>query len=306
MFVGMRVAITMLLALIAFGAPQGTASQDPALAPDGAVYWCPMHRDIRGHAGDRCTRCGMALVPASATDYQPYVLDFEIVPRAIRAHQKAHVRFHARDPHTGATVRRFDVVHERVFHLFIVSHDLEYFAHVHPTLHRDGSLNVDMELPRAGAYQMIADFTPAGGPPQLAQASFITAGYTGPLSVIPKLVADGADKIVGGARIKLTMPEALAGREQLITFDLQDETTGSSVRDLEPYLGATGHLLVTSADRAVAFHSHPVAGLSTTGGPTVVFQVLFPRPGDYRMWVQLQRHGQVLTSSFTVPVKGLY
>jgi hypothetical protein len=265
-----------------------------------------MHPDVRGQAGDKCPQCRMALVPAASTDYRPYVLDFEIVPRAIRPHQKARIRLYAREPHTGATVRRFEVVHERVFHLFIVSHDLEYFAHVHPKLHDDSSLDVDVELPRPGAYQLIADFMPVGGPPQLVQQSFMTEGYSGPLSTIPRLAADGSDKIVGGTRVRLTMPEALAGREQLITFDLQNEATGVPVVDLEPYLGATGHLLLASADLAVAFHSHPIAEISTTGGPTVVFQVLFPRAGDYRMWVQFQRRGEVLTTSFTTPVRARY
>jgi hypothetical protein len=46
-----------------------------------------------------------------------------------------------------------------------------------------------------------------------------------------------------------------------------------------------------------------VAEISALHGPTVVFQMLFPRAGDYRMWVQFQRRGEVLTASFTVPVK---
>jgi hypothetical protein len=111
---------------------------------------------------------------------------------------------------------------------------------------------------------------------------------------------------VGDTRVKPAMPDPLAGREQLVTFELEDARTGAPVTDLEPYLGAAGHLLFASADLAVAAHSHPVAQISEAGGPTVVFQWLFPRAGDYRMWVQFQRHGQVLTASFTVPVKGRY
>jgi hypothetical protein len=248
----------------------------------------------------------MALVRAAPADYGAYVLDFDIVPRALRPLQKARVRFYVREPHTHATVRRFELVHERVFHLFIVSRDLEYFAHVHPKLHADGSLDVDVELPRAGVYQMIADFLPVGGSPQLVQKSIVTAGYTGALLPIPHLAPDTADKIVLDTRVKLTMPEPLAGREQLITFDLQDTATRATVSDLEPYLGAAGHLLLVSGDLAVAAHSHPVAEISALGGPTVVFQTLFPRAGDYRIWVQFQRHGEVLTASFTVPVKGRY
>ena len=248
----------------------------------------------------------MALVPAAPATYQAYVLDFEIIPRALRPRQKARVHFYVREPHMHATVRRFELVHERPFHLFIVSHDLDYFTHIHPTLRPNGALDVEVEVPRPGVYQMIADFLPTGGPPQLIQKSFATAGYLGELAAIPRLVPDAADKILRGTRVKLTMPEAVAGREQLITFDMQDEVSGTPVRDLQPYLGATGHLLLASSDLAIAAHSHPVAEISALGGPTVVFQVLFPRGGDYRLWAQFQRHGEVLTASFNVPVKGRY
>ena len=285
-------------------------SPDPAKPAPTALnqigYWCPMHPNIRGRTGDKCELCGMALVRAGAGDYQPYDLDFEIVPRALRPHQKGRVRFHARDPHTHAVVRRFELVHERRFHLFIVGRDLEYFAHVHPTLRADGSLDVDVELPRAGVYQMIADFVPTGGLPQLVQKSFVTSGYTGSLLAIPRLATDTADKVVGDTRVKLTLPDPIAGREQLVTFELEDVRTGAPVTDLEPYLGAAGHLLLASADLAVAAHSHPIAEISQAGGPTVVFQWLFPRAGDYRMWIQFQRRGAVRTASFTVSAKGLY
>jgi hypothetical protein len=292
---------------LALGAGAAMAPQPQTASPAGQpVYWCPMHPTIRGQEGETCPICKMALVRAAAADYDAYLLDVEITPRVLHAGQHARVRFSVRDPHTRATVRRFELVHERVFHLFIVSQDLEYFAHIHPTLRRDGSLDVDVELPRPGVYQLIADFLPAGGAPQLVQKSIVTAGYTGALVATPHPAPDLADKIVGGTRVKLTLPEPLAGREQLVTFDLQDAATGAPVTDLQPYLGAAGHLLLVSADLAIAAHSHPVADMSAQGGPTVVFQILFPRAGDYKVWVQFQRRGEVLTAAFTVPVKGRY
>ena len=299
-----RAAIAAAVLIIAASfesSPFSVPFSRPAAAAQ-AVFWCPMHPDVRGRDGDRCPQCGMMLVRAARTDYAGYLVDLETTPRVLRPQQKARARFFVRDPHTKATVSRFDPVHERVFHLFIISQDLEYFAHVHPELHRDGSLDVDIELPKAGVYQLIADFLPSGGSPQLVQKSIVTAGYTGPLVAPPRLARDIEDKIAGDMRVKLTMPEAIAGREQLVTFDLHDAASGAPVTDLQPYLGAAGHLLFTSADLAMAAHSHPVAEISALGGPAVVFQVLFPREGDYRMWVQFQRRGEVRTASFTIPV----
>lgn len=266
------------------------------------VYMCPMHPDVRGAAGDTCSRCGMTLVRASAVDYEPYLVDLDLTPRALHAGQKGRVRFLVRNPRNGSVIQRFETVHERVFHLFIVSQDLEFFRHVHPVLHTGGALDVDVVLPRAGVYQMVADFVPTGAAPQLVQRALVTAGYSGSLSVVPQLLADLNDKVDQGTRTQLQMSPLVAGREQLMTFDLADALTGAPIVDLEPYLGATGHLFAASADLSAVFHSHPVAGITSAIGPTIVFQVLFPRAGMYRLWAQFQRHGRVSTVTFTVPV----
>jgi hypothetical protein len=210
------------------------------------------------------------------------------------------VRFVVRDPHTGAPVRSFALLHERLLHLFIVSHDLTYFAHVHPQIERDGTFEESMTLPRAGAYRLIADFAPAGAAPQLLQKTIVTAGYRGSLGAGAAPAVDVSDKTVDGMRIRLAASEPIAGREQIVTFEAADAATGKPIADLEPFLGAPGHLLIVGSDLLTAAHSHPVLELSAAAGPDVAFQVLFPRAGVYRMWVQFQRHGRVVTAPFTV------
>jgi len=152
-------------------------------AQDAATYMCPMHPDVRGKAGDTCPKCGMTLV-AAAGDYTPDALDFSLQPRTLRPNQTTHVDFFVRRPTTGAVVRRFESVHERRFHLFVVGRDLEYFAHLHPVLREDGSLGVDITVPKAGPYELVADFMPEGGAPQLIHRAVVTAGYTGALSAV--------------------------------------------------------------------------------------------------------------------------
>jgi hypothetical protein len=190
-----------------------------------------------------------------------------------------------------------------MLHLFVVSHDLAYFAHVHPVPRRDGTFEQVLDLPSAGAYRLIADFVPSGAPPQLVQKSIVTAGFRGTLLPPAGLAVDLADKVVDGVRVKTVVPEPIAGREQLITFELEDAVSGRPVDDLEPYLGATAHLLLVGADLQSAQHSHPVAEISNAAGPRLVFQVVFPIPGVYRIWVQMQRRGRVLTAPFTVRVR---
>jgi hypothetical protein len=280
-----------------------TAPQPPASARDQpAAYMCPMHPDVRGKAGDACPKCGMTLV-AAAGDYTPYALDFSLEPRTLRPKQTTHVDFFVRRPSSGAVVRRFESVHERLFHLFVVGRDLEYFAHLHPVLRENGSLGVDIAVPKAGPYELVADFMPEGGAPQLIHRAVVTAGYTGALSAVPAVAPDLTEKTDGNMRVRLTPPDPRARREQLLTFELRDPASGADVTDLQPYLGANGHLLIASADFAAVFHSHPVAEVSSAHGPTVVFQVLFPQAGMYRLWAQFQRGGRVATVPFTISIE---
>lgn len=71
---------------------------------------------------------------------------------------------------------------------------------------------------------------------------------------------------------------------------------------LERYLGASGHMLVASADLIDMMHEHPYWA---DGGPEVEFHVVFPRPQTYRVWVQLQKNGIVNTVHFDITVAKL-
>ena len=143
----------------------------------------------------------------------------------------------------------------------------------------DGSLEAEVRLPRPGPYRLIADFLPQAAPPQLVEKTIVTADYRGSIAGAAAPGADPVDKVVDGVRVKAFTPPPVAGREQIVTFELSDEATGKPVQNLEPYLGATGHLLVLNADLSVAFHSHPIAAITPQFGPSIVFQVVFPRSG---------------------------
>lgn len=263
-------------------------------------FWCPMHPAIRSVIAGRCPICQMALVPASTGVGDTYRLDVELTPVAPVPGDVTRARFHVRDPRSGAAVTRFELLHEKLFHLFVVSRDLLYFTHLHPVAGAGGAFDIDLTLPHAGHYQLLADLVPTGAAPQLIQRTITTAGFEGPLHQVPALAADLADKVIGNTRIHLTMREAMAGGERIMTFDLFDAVTGAPAVDLEPFLGAPGHLLVVSADLSYASHSHPLA----EEGPasSVAFNVLFARAGMHRVWVQFQRSGRVITAAMTIPV----
>jgi hypothetical protein len=262
-----------------------------------AKYWCPMDPKVRAAEPGKCPVCGMTLSPLDPGEYVEYPMQVEVRPAALRAGQPGTLRFVIRDPHNGQPVTSFEVVHEKLFHLFVVSYDLSVFDHVHPEPQEDGSFVLEWTFPKPGPYQLYADFFPSGGTPQLVQQTFVTSGYTGSLhKARTSLQPDTKlEKTEHGTVVRLQNGKFLTGRKQNLDFVLVDERSGEPVRDLQPYLGAWGHMLVLSEDLGDYVHTH-----AANPGAKQEYEVVFPRPGNYRVWMQFQRQGRVSTVAFNV------
>src|SRR5215469_10800351 len=96
------------------------AFQNPP-AEEETAWVCPMHPDYTMETAGQCPRCGMALVRTAPFDVRDYELDFRTVPVAVKPGQKTTLYFTFRRPGTGEVVKKFEVVHERQFHLFVIS-----------------------------------------------------------------------------------------------------------------------------------------------------------------------------------------
>jgi hypothetical protein len=119
----------------------------------------------------------------------------------------------------------------------------------------------------------------------------------------------------------------VAGPERLLTFAARD--SAGTPLSLEPYMGMMGHALVAHEDGSVFAHLHPggsismaalqrftsrdartADGASSAGshdmramnGSTLSIPYAFPRPGPYRLWVQMKHDGRILTGAFRVDV----
>jgi hypothetical protein len=242
-----------------------------------------------------------------------YKLNLTTKPEAVQVGKKARLHFVISNPLTGAPVKNYVLNHEKLFHLFIVSEDMNEYQHIHPELERDGSFKVETVFPRSGRYKLHADFFPAGGTLQVIHRELSTAGHHAHTPSPAVLIPDSTlEKTVDGIRISLDLGQTLvAGALVPLTYSLTDARTGEAVRDLQPYLGAWGHTLILNPDQSEYLHSHPTemlpsgAELKTVrGGPTVQFKTMFPAAGNYRIWTQFQRAGRVITVFFTVKVAG--
>jgi len=264
------------------------------------AFWCPMHPDVRSPGEGTCPICKMALVPIPPPRLGEYRLDVAVTPRP--AGGASALTFSVYEPNGEKPVANLLDVHERPFHLFILSRDLHTFAHVHPERQPDGAFRVTHDLP-PGEYVLLADFLPAGGTSQFIHKAIVTPGYSGPLfESLPDIPVMAGEQVGGGLRIRMEAPSPAARRESVVRFHVADAVTNKPVSDLEPYLGASAHLLIVNRDLTLAMHAHPEG--TTTTGPIVAFAPVFPAPGRYKLWVQIQRNGEVITAPFVVEVPG--
>jgi hypothetical protein len=237
-------------------------------------------------------------------------------PAVVKPGEMFRLTFFISHPKTQAPVKGFNIVHDMPFHLFVVSQDLTYFAHLHPQQQADGSFTIQTLVPRAGSYLIYCDVFPVGGLPQVAHRSLITAGFDADLfAAQARLEPDKLlTRTVDGVRFDLGLNPSvlLGGKTGTLKYHLTDEKTGEPIRDLQPYLGAWGHTLILSEDASDYIHSHPSEMIPDSldrtrihGGSDVSFEAFFPRPGRYRVWSQFQRQGKLITVSFTIAARRL-
>jgi hypothetical protein len=285
--------------------------------PQGDGYTCTMHPDVRVAAPGKCPKCGMPLVAVTPAVTDEFELKIESSPRAPKPNEKVKLRFMIFNPKNGEQVKSFQILHEQLYHLFIVSQDMNHFQHIHPEFQPDGSFTIETALPQPGRYKIYSDFYPTDGTPQVLQQSIATAGYGSDLMAgLARLAPDDSFvKVADGMKIELKLEpaEVIAGQTVSLKYHLTDAKTGEPIRDLLPYLGAWGHTLILSEDQADYVHSHPeqivpeiTDRAKLRSGPDVTFDALIPRPGNYRIWTQFLRGDTLTTVSFTIHAEHLH
>jgi len=195
----------------------------------------------------------------------------------------------------GHPVTDYDEQHERDLHLIVVRRDLTGFQHVHPRLDvTTGRWTTRVDLV-PGAWRVLADFWPSGGEPLVLGADLLVPGDFTPEPLgDDQLTAhvDGYDVTLGGS--------VTAGEETVLTATVTRD--GEPVTDLQPYLGAYGHLVSLRDGDLGYLHVHPHD--DTGPGPEISFDTEFPAAGRYRLFLDFRHVGSVHTAAFTVSVYG--
>jgi hypothetical protein len=235
------------------------------------------HADT-GHAAGAAASPAAATLPGLAAAQDGHRL--ELADATLGGGATERLRFRILDA-KGRPVRSFDEAHEKRMHLIVVRRDLEHFQHLHPEMAADGTWTADVDVRDGGTYRVFADFTRDGRQRTLGADVHVPGRFTP--RPVPAVAATAQDD--RGLEVRLRRDG------DRVAFDvLRDGRTVNA--ELEPYLGAKGHLVTLRAGDLAYLHTHP-------DGDRLAFETELPTAGRYRMWVQFQLDGQVHTAAFT-------
>ncbi|EFQ82871.1 heavy metal-associated domain protein [Aeromicrobium marinum DSM 15272] len=197
----------------------------------------------------------------------------------------------------GEPVTDFEESHDKELHLIVVRTDGSGFRHVHPERDTDGQWSIPWQWDAAGGYRAFAEFEPAatGETVTLSTVTHVRGDFapSNPSDAISATRAGGYDVSIDGEIVSGAASEVVV----TITRD------GRPVTDLEPYLGAFGHLVALREGDLAYLHVHPrgePAQAGGTSGPDVAFDVTASTPGRYLLYLDFQIGGQVHTAAFVL------
>ncbi|GAB2823645.1 hypothetical protein [Streptomyces daliensis] len=310
---GLKITAFAAALTATFGAAWGVgAAVDPVVARERPAAHGDGHekeheKEKEGQTGE--ARAHQGLPGGLQISDAGYTLDLH-TPR-VTAGKRTELRFSVLDE-KGEKVTAYEREHGKELHFIVASRDLTGYRHLHPERAADGTWSVTTELPEAGGYRAFADFKPAGS----GDGSGEKGGESG------EGVTLGADLAATGTYAPEALPKATTtarvdGYEVALSGSLRPGAArelkltvtkdGRPVTDLQPYLGAYGHLVALRAGDLAYLHVHPNGepGDGTTKpGPGVTFTATAPSPGAYRLFLDFRHEGKVRTAAFTVHAGG--
>jgi hypothetical protein len=251
---------------------------------------------------------GAAQHPSAEADHQPAGLgvaeggySVRFAPDQFERGEAGELRF-AIETAGGGPVTEFDELHERRMHLIVVRRDGTGFRHLHPEMDAAGTWSVPVRFGEPGVYRAFADFSAGGEQYTLAGDLFVFGEFESRPFPAPRPIDE-----THGYEVRLRTGEPVAGAPTSLSFAVSEG--GHPVHDLQPYLGAKGHLVALREGDLAFLHVHPEEGHGDEPGhghegdaDEIAFEATFPTAGRYRLYLQFKHEGDVHTAEFTVAV----
>lgn len=169
-------------------------------------------------------------------------------------------------------VPRLSISHEKEIHVIVVSNDLTVYKHIHPEKQSEG-LFVAYEDLEPGLFQVFVDISPEGKHYTIKpNAVHVDKVETEKASLTHEL---HWEKEIKEKKIQLEKREMVVNKTMNLTFNLKTD-------NLEPYLGALGHVVIINEDVEEFIHVHPISETATQ------FEAHFSKAGMYKLWAEFK------------------
>ncbi|GGX21515.1 hypothetical protein [Streptomyces chartreusis] len=301
MHAGLRITAFAAALAATFGTAYGVGKGVDPVVEDPAPARHESHGEAKPDAEGAGGHGGHETAPAGGLQISEGGYTLDLRTPTVTAGKRTELSFAIRDS-AGRAVTAYQREHEKELHLIVASRDLVTYRHLHPTRAADGTWSIPVELPRAGGYRVFADFTPAkkGAENLTLGADLAAAGSFEPLGMP---APNGTAKIHG---YEVRLDGGLRpGKASELKLNVSRD--GRPVKNLQPYLGAYGHLVALRSGDLAYLHVHPngePGDGSTKPGPQISFTATAPSSGTYRLFLDFKHEGKVHTAEFTVRAGG--
>ncbi|MBU7586631.1 MAG: hypothetical protein KAF91_27855 [Nostoc sp. TH1S01] len=222
-------------------------------------------------------------------------------PKNIAPNQSVNLVINVQDT-AGKSIDKFDTFQEKLMHLIVVRDDLATYDHIHPTYKGNGRFEVSANFSTPGDYSLFSDYKPSG---QKETVSLMQVKIPGSVPLPKNLEKFEKTKVLSNTKVNLNVgnKKIQSGQEVTLNFDIKDAANNQPIKDIQPYLGERGHLVIlkSASPLTVSDYIHAHA-LKKSADGQIEFITSFPQPGTYKLWMQFQRNGKVDTADFWVNV----
>jgi hypothetical protein len=194
-----------------------------------------------------------------------------------------------------------------------VDQSLTWIDHKHPPVSADGKVSEKITFPSPNRYRTVVDAYPATGQRNFQLFHWVDVDGTGPIAKMPPFKPTVVDK---GFRVTMKSSPKLKALEASF-LDVSVTNPQGKPATFTPYFGALAHAIFFRAGSLDYFHTHVCAPgatgcTSAIGGQRVTgtsskpgelrVGVLLPVAGTWRLFLQTEADGTLITAPFTLKV----
>ena len=212
------------------------------------------------------------------------------------------------DVKTGAPLGpdQLTLAHTKKLHLLIIDESLTDYQHIHPVAGTKAGEWIFSFTPKFGrTYKVWADATRADGNQEYVFADLAAGSEKAPAPDAKPIATAEKDSL----KFALSFAGPVkAGEGAMGSVAVIDVKTGKPFNQLQPIMGAFGHVVAFSRDWSSIEHVHPLGDEPSKdtdrSGPVIGFHMEPQNAGLLRVFVQILANGKETIVPFTVTVEG--